>query len=194
MPSRRTARAAEAIREVVSSTILFGLRDPRVKNVTVLRVEVNSDLQSAKVYVSVMGDEKAQALTLHGLNAARGYLQSKVADRIQTRYTPILKFILDQGVKRSAQATALLKELSVDEAGNPTTIEHDGELEALASLTSGGRPGPIGSSLTSLLPGHSAAPAEPWSYGSQSTNSRPHTLEPDAEHDRTFTDDDDHQN
>ena len=60
MSSRRTAKAARAIQEVVSSTILFGLKDPRVKNVTVMSVEVTGDMRRAKVYVSVMGDEKAQ--------------------------------------------------------------------------------------------------------------------------------------
>ncbi|MBI5759360.1 MAG: 30S ribosome-binding factor RbfA [Planctomycetales bacterium] len=143
MHSRHTAKAAQAIREVVSSTILSGIRDPRVKNVTVLRVEVTPNLQSARVYVSVLGDEKVQALTMHGLNASRGFLQSKVAARVQTRNTPILKFILDQGVKRSAAASVLLKELLGDQAGTAGEVERDAEIESLASMTSGGRPGPL---------------------------------------------------
>src|SRR5688500_18788504 len=104
MGSRRTARIAEAIRETVSSTVLFDLRDPRIKNVTVIGADVAPDLRSAKVYVSVMGDAKTQALSMHGLDSARGYLQSKVADRLQTRYTPILKFVLDQGIKKIIEA------------------------------------------------------------------------------------------
>jgi ribosome-binding factor A len=111
MHSRRTAKIAEAIREVVSTTILFGLKDPRIKNVTVISVEVSRDVRSAKVYVSVLGDEKAQALCLHGLNSARGYLQSKVADRVQTRYTPVLTFVLDEGVKKSIEASRILREV-----------------------------------------------------------------------------------
>ncbi len=114
MHSRRTAKVAEAVREQVSSTILFGLKDPRVKNVTVTRVEVSSDLRSAKVYISIMGSEKEQNLCMHGLESARGYLQSKVADRIQTRYTPVLKFILDQGVKHSIEASRILREVATE--------------------------------------------------------------------------------
>lgn len=110
MKSRRLAKLAEAIRETVSSNILFGLKDPRVRNVTVLRVEPSPDLRSAKVYVSVMGDEKAQSLCMHGLNSARGYLQAKIADRLQTRYTPVLKFVLDFGVKRSVEASKTIRE------------------------------------------------------------------------------------
>lgn len=111
MGSRRTAKVAEAVREQVATAILFGLKDPRVKNVTVTRVEVTADLRSAKVYVSVMGDEKMQRLTLRGLQSARGFLQAKLAERVQIRYTPILHFELDQGVKRSIEASRLLREV-----------------------------------------------------------------------------------
>lgn len=111
MTSRRTLKVAEAIRETVSTQILFGLKDPRVKNVTVIATEVSPDLRHAKIYVSVMGDEKAQSLTMHGLESARGYLQSKIADSLQLRYTPILKFVLDQGVKKSIEASRILREV-----------------------------------------------------------------------------------
>jgi len=111
MTSRRTLKVAEAIRETVSMQILFGLRDPRVKNVTVLGVKVSGDLRHAKVYVSVMGDEKTQALTMHGLNSARGFLQAKIAEELQLRYTPILEFVLDQGVKKSIEASEILRDV-----------------------------------------------------------------------------------
>jgi ribosome-binding factor A len=111
MSSRRTAKVAEAIREEVSTTILFGLKDPRVKNVTVTRVEVSPDLRNAKVYVSVMGDEKMQRLSLRGLESARGFLQAKLAERVQIRYTPILHFHLDQGINRSIETSRLLREV-----------------------------------------------------------------------------------
>ncbi|MCH7686877.1 MAG: 30S ribosome-binding factor RbfA [Planctomycetes bacterium] len=114
MVSRRSAKLAQAILEQVSSTILFGLKDPRVKNVTVIGVEASPDMRSAKVYISVMGNEKAQKLCLQGLNSARGFLQKKVADRLQTRYTPILKFILDPGVKQSIEASRLIREALAD--------------------------------------------------------------------------------
>ena len=57
MSSRRALKAAQAIREVVSTAILLELKDPRVKDVTVTLVEVSGDLRNAKVYVSVMGDD-----------------------------------------------------------------------------------------------------------------------------------------
>jgi ribosome-binding factor A len=125
MISRRSAKLAQAILEQVSSTILFGLKDPRVKNVTVTGVEASPDMRSAKVYISVMGDEKVQKLCLQGLNSARGFLQRKVADRLQTRYTPILKFILDPGIKQSIEASRLIREsFAGSEAEQEENSEH----------------------------------------------------------------------
>jgi ribosome-binding factor A len=132
MGSRRTAKVAEAVREEVSTTILFGLKDPRVKNVTVTRVEVSPDLRNAKVYVSVMGDEKMQRLSLRGLESARGFLQAKLAERVKIRYTPILHFQLDQGVKRSIEASRLLREVlppPSDDSSEPLDEDRDVEIE-----------------------------------------------------------------
>ena len=119
MSSRRIAKVAEALRECVSTTVLFELKDPRVQNVTVLRTEVSPDLRSARVYVSVRGDEKSQALSMHGLRSARGFIQSRIADRLELRYTPILTFVHDPGVKLSAQASAIIREALASAANEP---------------------------------------------------------------------------
>ena len=110
MKPYRLARVAEVVREVASETILFELRDPRVKDVTVTRTEVSGDLQHAKVYVSVMGTEAEQKLTMRGLRHAAGFIQSKLASRLQTRFTPVITFVLDEGVKRSIEMTRLINE------------------------------------------------------------------------------------
>jgi ribosome-binding factor A len=110
MSTRRTARVASMIREVVSSAILTELRDPRIKNVTVLGAEVSPDLRHASVRVSVMGDEKTASLSMHGLNSARGYLQSRVGEYIKSRYTPELRFVLDDGVRKSVETAALIRQ------------------------------------------------------------------------------------
>src|SRR5438105_15538061 len=110
MKAHRVARVAEVIREVASETILFEVRDPRVKGVTVTRAEVSGDLQHAKVYVSVMGSPKEQELCMHGLRHASGFIQSKLATRLQTRFTPVIHFVLDEGVKQSLEMTRLTNE------------------------------------------------------------------------------------
>ncbi|QDT41285.1 Ribosome-binding factor A [Gimesia alba] len=128
MTSRRLAKIAQAILETVSTTILLHLRDPRIKNVTVLHVDVAPDVQSAKIYISIMGDEKTKALCMHGLESAKGFIQSKIADRIQTRYTPVIKFVLDSSVKETTDALRLLDELQAEReteelANEPSSAE-----------------------------------------------------------------------
>lgn len=111
MTSRRLLKAAEAIREVVSMAILTEVRDPRVKNVTVISIEVAPDMKSAQVNVSIMGTEKEQQLALSGLRHSAGFLQKKIADRIDTRYTPRLSFVMDKGAKNALEVHRILSEV-----------------------------------------------------------------------------------
>jgi ribosome-binding factor A len=111
MNSRRVLKAAAAIRNVVSMAILTELRDPRVEGVTVTGVEVAPDMRTAKVFVSIMGDDKKQQLCLHGLRNSAGFLQQKIAENIDTRYTPRLQFVLDMGVKKSLAVARILQEV-----------------------------------------------------------------------------------
>jgi ribosome-binding factor A len=128
--SRRVLKAAEAVREVVSMAILTELRDPRVRDVTVTFVEVSPDLRHAKVHVSIMGDDTKQQLSLRGLESAAGFLQQKINDRIDTRYTPKLKFVLDQGVKRSLEVARILGQVLPPEPPDPKLMKEpsDGEM------------------------------------------------------------------
>lgn len=142
MSARRLLKAAEAIREVVSMAILTELRDPRVKNVTVLGVEVAPDMREAKVLVSIMGNDSQQKTTLKGLQNACGFLQTRIAERIDTRYTPRLTFVTDEGVKKSVAVQQILEQIARErEASSPPSTspssdlpdeqeDHDGEFNA----------------------------------------------------------------
>lgn len=154
MKTHRLARVAEVVREVASTTILFELRDPRVKNVTVTRCEVAADLQHAKVYVSVMGTDKQQRDALHGLKNAAGFIQSKLADRLLTRFLPVLTFVIDEGVKKSIEVARILAEerrlrgeadpaAAVDADADADTDEQD-ESDEAGDADAGGQdaPGP----------------------------------------------------
>jgi ribosome-binding factor A len=124
MKSHRIARVNEVIREAAANAILFEIKDPRVKNVTVTRAEVSGDLQHAKVYVSVMGSEKEQSLTMHGLKSAAGFVQTKVASQLTSRYVPHITFVIDEGVKRSVEIARMIREenerIAADHAANGT--------------------------------------------------------------------------
>jgi ribosome-binding factor A len=124
MASRRMLKVAEAIREVVSMAILTELRDPRVQNVTVTGVEVAPDMRTATVLVSIMGDEGQQELCLRGLHNSAGFLQSKVAKRIETRYTPRLSFEIDEGVKKSLEVGRILQQIAREREQQETQQSH----------------------------------------------------------------------
>lgn len=116
MSSRRMSKIAEGVRQVVSKAILFELRDPRVTQVTVLGVDMAPDLRSAKVRVTIMGEEKEQRLALKGLESARGFLQARIADELDLRYTPVLSIVRDDGVKKSIAVAKTLRELEAQQA------------------------------------------------------------------------------
>jgi ribosome-binding factor A len=142
MNSRRTLKAASAIREVVSSAILTELKDPRIENVTVTFVEISADMRNAKIHVSVMGDQKKQNLCMHGLESAVGFLQRRLRDRIDTRYTPKLKFVLDQGVKNSFKVAAILDEVLPDRHARHDSLTNQSDLEVAPDVESSDKASP----------------------------------------------------
>ncbi len=145
--SRRVLKVAEAIREVVAMAILTDLRDPRIDHVTVTFVEVSRDLRHAKIHVSIMMDDPAkQQRCLKALQNAAGYLQQKVNNRVDLRYTPILKFVLDEGVKNSFAVTRILEEVLPAERAEQQasaadeTDPHTDETEEISSPTENSLP------------------------------------------------------
>lgn len=107
--------------------ILVDLKDPRIRDVTVTFVEVSADMRQARVHVSVMGDETRQNLSLAGLRNSTGYLQKKIGDRLDTRYTPRLTFVLDQGVKNAMNVTRILNEV-LPRTTEPAETAADGDI------------------------------------------------------------------
>lgn len=133
MASRRALKAAEAIREVVATSILTDLKDPRVEFVTITKVEVAADMRTAKVYFMTRGDEAKERTALKGLQSAAGFLQQKCAKRIDTRYTPTLQFLVDEGVKNLIAVTQILarensnSEETEEEWAEEEVVEEDDE-------------------------------------------------------------------
>jgi len=114
MSVHRSLRVAEAVREVVATAILTEVSDSRVRNVTVLSAEVTPDLRYAKVFFTVTGDDREEKRVMHGLQSARGFLQKKIAARLQTRITPELRFEIDNSARRTMEILKSI-ELSIAE-------------------------------------------------------------------------------
>ena len=108
MASERIRRVDEAVRAVLSEAISKDLKDPRVGFVTVTSVKTSTDLRSARVYVSVLGNEPTRAASLEGLRSAHGYLQARLGSELTLKHTPTLTFEYDDTVDRAARITELL--------------------------------------------------------------------------------------
>jgi ribosome-binding factor A len=103
-------RVNEAVREVLSVAITGNLKDPRIGFVTVTAVDTSPDLRHARVYVSVLGDERRRADTLAGLKSSRGYLQARVATELRLKHTPQLDFEYDESTDRGMRIAELLRQ------------------------------------------------------------------------------------
>lgn len=120
---RRGKRVASVIRQIVSKALVTELNDPRLAFVTVTGVEVSADMRSADVRVSVLGDAKQQQDCLRGMRHAHGRMQEEVAESLDMKFCPVLRFHLDQSVKRSIAISALIaKARAEDEAARADRI------------------------------------------------------------------------
>ena len=103
-------RVNESIKEILGDAIASELKDPRIGFVTVTGVDTSPDLRSARVYVSVLGDEDDRERSLTGLRSSHGVLQRKIADAMRLKRTPTLTFEYDESVERGDRITRLLDE------------------------------------------------------------------------------------
>jgi len=105
---RRPDQVGEVIRQVIAEALLREVRDPRVRLVTVTRVEVSPDLSHARVVVAVHGEPEEREAVMAGLASAAGFLRSRVAKALATRVTPELRFHSDRGAEHAARIDQLL--------------------------------------------------------------------------------------
>jgi ribosome-binding factor A len=110
MAAPRMRRVNEVLREVIGTAIASELSDPRIGFVTVTSVETSPDLRTAKVFVSVLGDEAAREASLAALRASHGVLQARIAAETRLKRTPTLSFHYDPTVERGMRISRLLEE------------------------------------------------------------------------------------
>jgi ribosome-binding factor A len=110
MPSDRMRRVDRAIQHVLADAVAAPLKDPRVGFVTVTDIRTTSDMTSAKVYVSVLGDEAVRESSLAGLRHAHGHLQAKIAHELHLKRTPALEFVYDDTIDRALRVDQLISD------------------------------------------------------------------------------------
>jgi ribosome-binding factor A len=102
-------RLGEALREEILAILEGELGDPRIGLATVSSVELADDSRSARVFVTVEGDDDEAKRTLEGLTAAVGFIRREVAERLHLRRAPELYFQVDRSGQHVARIDQLLK-------------------------------------------------------------------------------------
>ena len=121
MPNHKIDRNAEDIRRELTD-ILRSLKDPRITGfLTLVRVELSSDLSYCKVYVSSMEGYDAAKNAVKGLNNAAGYVRRELGSRLTMRKTPELKFIADDSIEHGADIARILQDIQTEREQHPVS-------------------------------------------------------------------------
>ncbi|MBT2691489.1 30S ribosome-binding factor RbfA [Bacillus sp. ISL-55] len=123
----RVNRVGEQMKKEIGDIISRKIKDPRVGFVTVTDVEVTGDLQQAKVYISVLGDEQQREDTLKGLAKAKGFIRTEIGQRIRLRKTPELIFEFDETMAYGNRINSLIHELHREEQPGEEEQEKDND-------------------------------------------------------------------
>jgi ribosome-binding factor A len=114
MQGKRLDRVNQLIKEEISTLLQRELKDPRLGFVTVTEVETAKDLRAAKVFVSVLGDERQWTASLAALASARGFVRNWLRQHLDLRVTPEIEFRADHSMEHAARIQSLLKNVQKD--------------------------------------------------------------------------------
>lgn len=113
--SRRQDRVGALIQRELSEIIQRSVKDPRVAFCTVTQAEMSPDLKYVDVKVSVIGDEAQKDETLAGLKSAAGFLRREIGNRLTLRYSPELRFTIDESADYLFKIDGLLKSITSED-------------------------------------------------------------------------------
>ncbi len=108
----KAERAGSEIQKELGNIILFEAKDEDFKNVVITAVDVSNDLSFAKVYFTTIDDREK---VLHDLNNAAGFFRSLLAERLEIRHTPELRFIFDESIEYGQKIEKIIEDLHKDE-------------------------------------------------------------------------------
>ena len=119
--SIKNTRINAQVQQGLAETIRGEIKDPRMAPLTsVVAVEVAPDLKTCRAWISVLGDEKAQADTLEGLRSAVGFIRSRLAKEINLRITPEITFVMDQSIEYGVNMSRKIDEVMTRDAAGET--------------------------------------------------------------------------
>jgi ribosome-binding factor A len=115
MSGHRPERVAERIREEMSLLLQRDIQDPQLVGITVTRVEVSGDVRHAKVYVSARDDANESREMLAELQHAAGYFRRRLAENLDLRFAPDVKFFLDYSIARGEHFLRVLDQVQAQD-------------------------------------------------------------------------------
>jgi len=110
----RAKRIADRINEVLSEMLIYDVSDPRLVGVSVTDVKVDREMAFANIYVSALEGASRSDEILEGLEHAKGYIRSALADRIELRTFPRLRFHWDPTYERAERIDRLITSLNTE--------------------------------------------------------------------------------
>jgi len=112
---KRVDRINGLLRQQISELISRGIKDPRLNAlITITQVQTSSDLRSARVFVSVMGDQETKNSTMEGLRSAATFMRRELRGRLSLRYVPFMTFLMDNTMEDTSRLLTVLDSLGSD--------------------------------------------------------------------------------
>jgi len=109
--NRRSLQVSRQLQETLGLLLEREIRDPRLQLITITRVQTTDDLQQARVFVSVLEEER-QSDVLRALRKASGFLRRKLSVQLNMRYTPTLTFALDDSIARTEHLLKVIDKIA----------------------------------------------------------------------------------
>ena len=123
---RRIERVNELLRQEISQLLARQIKDPRLLVViTITRVRTSSDLRSAEVFLSVMGDPETKLAAVKGIRSAASFLRRELRPRLTLRHTPFLTFSLDESLEETGHLLEIMNTIRENEPDLESIIEVD---------------------------------------------------------------------
>ena len=112
MAGHRTDQVGAQVQQEIMEIIRRDLKDPRIGFVSITGVRMSPDLRTARVRISVLGDDDEQRKTLAGLRSATGLIRRELGRRLENlRFSPELRFEIDTSIEYSVRISKTLREI-----------------------------------------------------------------------------------
>ena len=111
MDYKRSDRVGDLLLELISQLLTKEVSDPRIGSITLTGAEVSKDLRHARIYFSLLGDERRKVEVLSGLKSATGFIRAKIAKELKLRFVPTIEFVYDETQDQARRIEDLLQQV-----------------------------------------------------------------------------------